>query len=35
MRINAEASHVRVYVIPTDEEKVIAQHTVRCVDGVS
>jgi acetate kinase len=34
MRINAEASHVRVYVIPTDEEKMIAQHTVRYVDGV-
>src|SRR5438132_1058630 len=34
MRINTEASHVRVYVIPTDEEKMIAQHTVRYVDGV-
>jgi acetate kinase len=34
VRINAEASYVRVYVIPTDEEKMIAQHTVSYVDGV-
>src|SRR5262249_568677 len=28
MQITAEASSVRVYVIPTDEEKMIAAHTV-------
>jgi acetate kinase len=28
MRITAEASRIRVYVIPTDEEKMIARHTV-------
>jgi acetate kinase len=28
MRIMAEASRIRVYVIPTDEEKMIAVHTV-------
>jgi acetate kinase len=28
-RITAEASRIRVYVIPTDEEKMIAEHTVR------
>ena len=27
-RITAEASRIRVYVIPTDEEKMIAEHTV-------
>jgi hypothetical protein len=26
MRITAEASGVRVYVVPTDEEKIIAAH---------
>ena len=29
MRITAEASGVRAYVIPTDEEKMIAAHTVK------
>ena len=28
MRITAEVSRIRVYVIPTDEEKMIAEHTV-------
>jgi acetate kinase len=28
MRITVEASRIRVYVIPTDEEKMIAEHTV-------
>ena len=28
MRITAEASRIRVYVIPTDEEKMIARHTL-------
>jgi acetate kinase len=28
MRITVEASRIRVYVIPTDEEKMIARHTV-------
>jgi acetate kinase len=32
MRINTESSRVRVYVIPTDEEKMIALHTVKHVD---
>jgi acetate kinase len=30
-RISAEASRVRVYVIPTDEERMIAEHTARHV----
>jgi acetate kinase len=29
MRITAEVSRIRAYVIPTDEEKMIAEHTVR------
>ena len=29
MRITTETSRVRVYVIPTDEEKMIAAHTVK------
>jgi acetate kinase len=29
MRINSESSRVRVYIIPTDEEKMIALHTVK------
>jgi acetate kinase len=29
MRISAEASRLRIYAIATDEEKMIAQHTVR------
>jgi acetate kinase len=28
-RISAQASRVRVYVIPTDEERMIAEHTVK------
>jgi len=28
MRITTESSRLRVYVIPTDEEKIIAEHTV-------
>jgi acetate kinase len=32
MRIAAESSRIRVYVIPTDEEKIIAQHTVTLID---
>jgi acetate kinase len=28
-RITAQASRVRVYVIPTDEERMIAEHTVK------
>ena len=31
MRITAEVSRIRVYVIPTDEEKMIAEHTVSSV----
>jgi acetate kinase len=31
IRISTEASRVRVYVIPTDEERMIAEHTVRHV----
>jgi acetate kinase len=31
IRITTEGSHVRVYVIPTDEERMIAEHTVRWV----
>src|SRR6516165_7566164 len=29
MRITTEASDIRVYVIPTDEEKMIAAHTIK------
>ena len=29
MRITSEASSVRVYIVPTDEEKMIAEHTVK------
>jgi acetate kinase len=32
MRITAEASRICVYVIPTDEEKMIAEHTVKHID---
>jgi acetate kinase len=32
MRITAQASHVRAYVIPTDEERMIAEHTVKHLD---
>jgi acetate kinase len=32
MRIMAEASRIRVYVIPTDEERMLAEHTVKHVD---
>jgi acetate kinase len=32
MRITAETSRIRVYVIPTDEERMIAEHTVRHLD---
>jgi acetate kinase len=31
VRISTEASRVRIYVIPTDEERMIAEHTVRHV----
>lgn len=31
-RITGEASRLRAYVIPTDEEKMIAEHTVKHVD---
>jgi acetate kinase len=31
MRITTEASDIRVYVIPTDEEKMIAAHTIKHV----
>jgi acetate kinase len=31
MRITPEASCIRVYVIPTDEERMIAEHTAKCV----
>jgi acetate kinase len=31
IRVSTEASRVRVYVIPTDEERMIAEHTVRHV----
>jgi acetate kinase len=31
MSITAEASRVRIYVIPTDEERMIAEHTVKHV----
>ena len=30
-RITTQASRVRVYVIPTDEERMIAEHTVKHV----
>jgi Acetokinase family len=29
VRITSEASAVRVYVVPTDEERMIAEHTVK------
>jgi acetate kinase len=32
MRITAETSRIPVYVIPTDEERMIAEHTVKHVD---
>jgi acetate kinase len=32
MQISAEASRLRIYVIATDEEKMIAQHTLRHID---
>jgi acetate kinase len=32
MRITGEASRVQVYVIPTDEERMIAAHTVQRID---
>jgi acetate kinase len=32
MQINRESSRVRVYVIPTDEEKMIALHTAQNID---
>jgi acetate kinase len=32
MQINRESSRVRVYVIPTDEEKMIALHTAKHID---
>ena len=32
MRITAEASRICVYVIPTDEEKMITEHTVKHID---
>jgi acetate kinase len=32
MRITAETSRIRVYVIPTDEERMIAEHTVKHLD---
>jgi acetate kinase len=32
MRITAEASRVRAYVIPTDEERMLAEHTVKQFD---
>ena len=32
MRITTRASHIPVYVIPTNEELVIAQHTARLID---
>ena len=31
MRITSEASRIRVYVIPTDEERMIAEHTAKHV----
>jgi acetate kinase len=31
IRVSTEASRIRVYVIPTDEERMIAEHTVRHV----
>jgi acetate kinase len=31
VRITPEASRVRVYVIPTDEERMIAEHTLKHV----
>ena len=31
MRITPEASRIRVYVIPTDEERMIAEHTIKHV----
>ncbi len=33
--ISTEASHLAAYVIPTDEELLIARDTVRCVRGVT
>jgi acetate kinase len=35
MRISAPASRLRVYVIPTDEEKMIAQHTLSHVGATA
>jgi acetate kinase len=37
MRITAEASRIRVYVIATDEEKMIARYTVKphLLDGIT
>ena len=32
MRITAKTSRIRAYVIPTDEEKMLAEHTVKHVD---
>jgi acetate kinase len=31
--VSAEGSRVRIFVIPTDEELLIARDTVRCVRG--
>jgi len=31
LQIAAKASRVKVYVIPTDEERMIAEHTIRCI----
>lgn len=33
MRIAAKASRVAVYVIPTDEERMIAEHTIRSIQS--
>jgi acetate kinase len=32
MQISRDSSRVRVYVIPTDEEKMIALHTAKHID---
>jgi acetate kinase len=34
-RVSTEASRLAAYVIPTDEELLIARDTFRCVEGVT
>jgi acetate kinase len=34
-RVSTDASRLAAYVIPTDEELLIARDTFRCVEGVT